>query len=68
MLKPIRGGSETYWQHICDKLYTKHQQLEIYLHDIHASAIDKKTNSFIGDITFCPYCGQDPDREERRYF
>lgn len=61
MLKPTPGES---LRHICDRLNTNSQELNIFLHDVQATAV-KKNGIWAGNIRYCPYCGVEVEKEER---
>lgn len=59
MLKPIKN-TETY-QHICAGCHAD-RDMKIYLHDVHAYAM---VGTIHVGIRFCPFCGVNPDTENR---
>ena len=63
MLKKITGCESL--RHTCDKRRIGAQALDVYLHDVQPHVIVKKTGEWAGNISYCPYCGADIEKEER---
>lgn len=58
--------------HICDdyKKYLKSalaERLQIYVHDVKVYTLIETKNGYeIKDIKYCPYCGAEIEKEERK--
>ena len=71
MLVRDRDSQEGY-VHICDdyKKYIKSalkERLQIYVHDMKVyTLIETKDGYKLKDIKFCPYCGVEVEKEERK--
>ena len=71
MLVRDRDAQEGY-VHICDdyKRYIKSalkERLQIYVHDIKVyTLLETKNGHELKNIKFCPYCGAEIEKEERK--
>lgn len=71
MLVRDKDSAEGY-KHICDDgyKYTKQalkERLPIYVHDVKVYTLIETKNGYeLKDIKFCPYCGAEIEKEERK--
>jgi len=63
-----RSGNEDKYIHFCDNnnRLVKHPEIEIWVSDCHVRMY-LKTSGRIEPIKCCPYCGVNPENEERPY-